>query len=92
MAVLAYVCCEFPDTKLSIILLPSVTFSAGMAIKCIMGLDLAGLIMGWKVFDHAAHLGGALVGVMWGTYGREYLWPKRELILQEYHKLRMARK
>lgn len=90
MAVLAYVCTEFPDTKLSIILLPAVTFSAGMAIKCIMGLDLAGLLLGWKVFDHAAHLGGACLGVLWGTYGREYLWPKREAILQEYHKLRMA--
>lgn len=89
MAILAYVCTEFPDTKLSIILIPSLTFSAGMAIKCIMGLDLAGLIMGWKVFDHAAHLGGACLGVVWGIYGRE-LWAKRELILKEYHKLRMS--
>lgn len=63
MAILAYVCTEFPDTKLNIILLPTFTFSAGMAIKFIMGLDVAGLLLGWKVFDHAAHLGGALLGV-----------------------------
>lgn len=63
MGILAYICTEYPDIKLSIILLPTLTFSAGMAIKCIVGLDLTGLIMGWKVFDHAAHLGGALLGM-----------------------------
>lgn len=90
MGILAYVCSEFPDTKLSIILIPTLTFSAGMAIKCIMGLDLAGLIMGWKVFDHAAHLGGALLGMFWSYYGTQHVWPKREAILREYHKLRMS--
>lgn len=63
MAILGYVCTQFPDTQLSIIFLPTFTFGAGTAIKCIMGMDLAGLIMGWKIFDHAAHLGGALLGV-----------------------------
>jgi hypothetical protein len=29
-----------------------------------MGIDAAGVVMGWKLFDHAAHLGGALFG-MW---------------------------
>lgn len=38
-------------------------FSAGLAIKCIMGLDLVGLLLGWRYFDHAAHLGGALFGL-----------------------------
>ena len=26
-------------------------------------LDAAGLVLGWKLFDHAAHLGGALFGM-----------------------------
>lgn len=63
MAVLAYVCTQYPDTQLSIILLPMWTFSAGTAIKFIVGLDLAGVLMGWKFFDHAAHLGGAAFGM-----------------------------
>jgi len=29
-----------------------------------MTLDVVGCILGWKYFDHAAHLGGALFG-MW---------------------------
>lgn len=33
------------------------------AIKAIMALDTAGVIFGWKIFDHAAHLGGALCGM-----------------------------
>jgi len=28
-----------------------------------MALDVVGCILGWKYFDHAAHLGGALFGV-----------------------------
>lgn len=33
------------------------------ALKAIVALDTAGLIMGWRFFDHAAHLGGALFGM-----------------------------
>lgn len=63
MAILAYVCTQYPETQLSILFLPGITFPAGTAIKFVMGLDLAGCIMGWKFFDHAAHLGGALFGM-----------------------------
>lgn len=63
MGILAYVCTKYPDTELGILFLPMVTFSAGSAIKVLMGVDLAGCILGWRMFDHAAHLGGALVGM-----------------------------
>lgn len=32
-------------------------------LKAIIAMDTAGLVLGWKFFDHAAHLGGALFGV-----------------------------
>jgi rhomboid-like protein len=63
MAILGYVCTQYPDTKLGIILLPIFTFSAGAAIKVIVGIDTAGVLLGWKFFDHAAHLGGAACGM-----------------------------
>lgn len=63
MAILGYVCTQYPETQLSIIFLPMYTFSAGVAIKFIMGIDLAGLLLGWRYFDHAAHLGGVLFGL-----------------------------
>lgn len=88
MAILAFVCAKYPDTQLSILFLPMYTFSAGAAIKVIMGLDLAGVILGWRFFDHAAHLGGAAFGLFWCYYGSQHLWPKREHLIGQWHKLR----
>ncbi|XP_053692509.1 presenilins-associated rhomboid-like protein, mitochondrial [Sabethes cyaneus] len=88
MAVLAYVCYQYPDTQLSIVFLPMYTFSAGAAIKVIMGIDLTGVLLGWKVFDHAAHLGGALFGLFWAFYGSQRVWPMREHFVGYWHELR----
>lgn len=90
MAILGYVCTQYPDTKLGIIFLPFFTFPAETAIKFIVGFDLVGLIMGWKIFDHAAHLGGAACGIAWCYWGNEYIWQKREGLLHHWHKLRGA--
>ncbi|XP_017959479.1 presenilins-associated rhomboid-like protein, mitochondrial isoform X1 [Drosophila navojoa] len=90
MTVLAYVCAQYPDTQLSILFLPTVTFSAGAAIKVIMGIDFAGCVMGWKFFDHAAHLGGALFGIFWANYGAQ-VWAKRISLLNYYHELRRTK-
>lgn len=35
-------------------------------------LDLVGLLRGWRLFDHAAHLGGAF-------FGLAYFWKGAEL-------------
>lgn len=88
MAILGYVCTQYPDTKLGIIFLPFLTFSAGSAIKVIVGLDLAGVLLGWRIFDHAAHLGGAACGIAWSYWGNHYLWHNREPLLQYWHNLR----
>lgn len=63
MAVLGYICTQYEDSQLSILFLPMLTFKAGTAIKFILGIDVAGCVLGWKLFDHAAHLGGALFGM-----------------------------
>lgn len=88
MAILAYVCSHYPDTKLSILFIPQFQFSAGSAIQFIMAFDLAGIILRWRMFDHAAHLGGALVGLFWSYYGQQNLWPLREHFVGYYHQLR----
>ncbi|CAH2099986.1 unnamed protein product [Euphydryas editha] len=88
MSVLSYVCMQYPETKLSIIFLPMYTFAAGAAIKVIMSIDLAGVILGWKFFDHAAHLGGALFGMAWCFWGNSHIWGNRDKFLQYYHNLR----
>lgn len=88
MGILAFVCVQYPDTQLGIIFLPMLTFSAGAAIKVLVGIDLAGCILGWKFFDHAAHLGGALTGLFWYFVGVNHIWPKRVPIQQYWHQLR----
>ncbi|XP_053601402.1 presenilin-associated rhomboid-like protein, mitochondrial isoform X3 [Plodia interpunctella] len=88
MSVLSYVCVQYPDTRLSIIFLPMYTFAAGTAIKAIMCMDLTGVLLGWKFFDHAAHLGGALFGIAWCHWGSTHIWGKRDKFLQYYHAMR----
>lgn len=57
MMVLAAVCTKIPEGRLAIISLQMFTFTAGNALKVIMAMDTAGMIMGWKCFDHAVHPG-----------------------------------
>lgn len=88
MAMVSYICFHNPEEKLYILFLPFFTFQAGAAIKAIMAFDAAGLIFSWKFLDHAAHLGGALLGIAWYQWGNRYIWQKREPILEKWHEFR----
>lgn len=88
MTILAAVCTKIPEAKLAIIFLPMFTFTAGSALKVILALDSVGLILGWKFFDHAAHLGGALFGIWYALYGHELIWKKREPFVKIWHDFR----
>ncbi|XP_026229646.1 presenilins-associated rhomboid-like protein, mitochondrial [Anabas testudineus] len=88
MAVLASVCTTVPEAKLGILFLPMVTFTAGHALKALVAIDTAGLILGWRLFDHAAHLGGALFGVWYVSYGYKLIWRKREPLVKLWHTMR----
>ncbi|XP_057288960.1 presenilins-associated rhomboid-like protein, mitochondrial isoform X1 [Pezoporus wallicus] len=88
MTVLAAVCTKMPEAKLAIIFLPMFTFTAGSALKAIIAFDSAGLALGWRLFDHAAHLGGALFGMWYVTYGHELIWKNREPLVKAWHEMR----
>ncbi|XP_074545396.1 presenilin-associated rhomboid-like protein A, mitochondrial [Halichoeres trimaculatus] len=88
MAVLAAVCVKVPEAKLGIIFLPMVTFTAGNALKALIAIDTAGLILGWRLLDHAAHLGGALFGIWYVAYGHKLIWRKREPLVKLWHDMR----
>ncbi|XP_060226047.1 presenilin-associated rhomboid-like protein, mitochondrial isoform X2 [Meriones unguiculatus] len=62
--------------------------SLGAALKAIIAMDTAGMILGWKFFDHAAHLGGALFGIWYITYGHELIWKNREPLVKIWHEIR----
>ncbi|KAG9278806.1 presenilins-associated rhomboid-like protein, mitochondrial [Astyanax mexicanus] len=88
MTILAAVCTKMPEVKLGIIFLPMISFTAGNALKAIMALDTAGLVLGWRMLDHAAHLGGALFGVWYISYGHSLIWRRREPLVKFWHDLR----
>ncbi|XP_014218153.1 presenilins-associated rhomboid-like protein, mitochondrial [Copidosoma floridanum] len=92
MGILAFICTQYPDTRLNIILLPQFTFSAGAAIKSLMAMDTAGCVFGWRFFDHAAHLGGAFFGIFWQQWGIENIWRKRAPVLTQWHEFRHGTK
>ncbi|XP_060690936.1 presenilin-associated rhomboid-like protein, mitochondrial [Hemiscyllium ocellatum] len=88
MTVLAAVCSKMPEAKLAIILLPMFTFTASSALKAIIAMDTTGLILGWRFFDHAAHLGGAIFGIWYIFYGHELIWKNREPLVKMWHDMR----
>lgn len=59
-----------PDSQAGILFIPGIQFKMNELVPALAALDLVGLIRGWQMFDHAAHLGGALAGYLWWTYGR----------------------
>ncbi|KRZ05909.1 Presenilins-associated rhomboid-like protein, mitochondrial [Trichinella zimbabwensis] len=79
LAMLMYTCCKIPDAKLTIVFLPFLTFTASQAIIMVVGFDVAGLLFRWRLFDHAAHLGGSFFGILYAMYG-EALWERRGVV------------
>ncbi|KHN80036.1 Presenilins-associated rhomboid-like protein, mitochondrial [Toxocara canis] len=63
LAVLAYTCTRVPDARLQIVFIPALNFSAQSAVIGLVIFDLAGLVLRFRLFDHAAHLGGTLFGI-----------------------------
>ncbi|XP_051943260.1 presenilins-associated rhomboid-like protein, mitochondrial isoform X2 [Hippocampus zosterae] len=88
MAVVAVACSKVPDAKLSVIFLPMVMFTAGNVLKAVVALDMAGLLLGWQMFDHAAHIGGALFGIWYVMYGHKLIWGKRDSVVKMWHSIR----
>ena len=81
-----------PDTQLSILFLPMITFSAGLGIRMMMVADCAGMVLRWRYLDHAAHLGGMLFGVAWAHWGASSVWAGREGLVTAWHNLRTRNK
>merc|ERR1712037_66753 len=63
-----------PDSTLQIIFLPMVKFTAATGLKALVTIDTLGLLLRWRMFDHAAHLAGLGFGVAWCYLGNPLLW------------------
>ncbi|KAG8748413.1 hypothetical protein FRC10_005960 [Ceratobasidium sp. 414] len=68
----------FPDANVSLIFLPFVSLPIGAGVGGMVCLDIIGIIRGWRMFDHWAHLGGAVFGVAYYNYGANFWdWVRR---------------
>jgi len=68
----------FPDAQISLIFLPLMTFPITYGFGAMVALDVFGILKGWALFDHYAHLGGATFGALYYMYGEEvWEWFRR---------------
>ncbi|EYC25888.1 hypothetical protein Y032_0011g1443 [Ancylostoma ceylanicum] len=74
LGMLGYTCMKIPEARLKIVFVPGFDFSAQSAIIGILLFDLAGLLFRFRMFDHAAHLGGTLFGVFYALIGDDLVW------------------
>jgi len=57
-----------PETNISLIFLPMFSFPITLGFAGMVGLDILGIVRGWRAFDHWAHLGGAVAGTAYFYY------------------------
>ncbi|WWD19890.1 hypothetical protein CI109_104359 [Kwoniella shandongensis] len=79
-AALTMTACAYPESSVGIIFIPFIKLPIGLGVAGMVGLDLLGLIRGWRLFDHVAHLSGALFGFAYYAWGREaWAWTRKQL-------------
>ncbi|CAG8644899.1 16248_t:CDS:2, partial [Cetraspora pellucida] len=62
---------EYPEASVYLIFLPFFPIKLGYALPALMAFDLFGIISGMRMFDHFAHLAGAIFGILYSKYGPE---------------------
>ncbi|RWS30155.1 presenilins-associated rhomboid-like protein: mitochondrial isoform X1, partial [Leptotrombidium deliense] len=87
-AIFALFATTYPNANLQIVLIPNFTFTAEKGLIGAMCLDFVGMLFNWKIFDHASHFGGALFGLWYAKWGRNFLRNNRIKLAQKWHDLR----
>lgn len=88
LGVIGSTCILNPDLRISILFLPFFSFTAQNALIGIIGLDLVGLLSGWRLFDHAGHLGGTLFGLLYATHGHKVYKEYCKKVARIYNRIR----
>ncbi|KIH62648.1 peptidase, S54 family [Ancylostoma duodenale] len=86
LGMLGYTCMKIPEARLKIVFVPGFDFSAQSAIIGILLFDLAGLLFRFRMFDHAAHLGGTLFGVFYALIGDDLVWNSYGSIIERAYR------
>ncbi|KAI1788140.1 hypothetical protein LXA43DRAFT_1026357 [Ganoderma leucocontextum] len=72
-ALFAVTALGFPDAEVTLIIPPWFPINIQTGFFALVAIDTLGVLRGWKLFDHFAHLGGALFGAFWYKYGAD-IW------------------
>ncbi|OQR77879.1 presenilins-associated rhomboid protein [Tropilaelaps mercedesae] len=88
MGIVGLVCSAVPDARLSIVFLPMLTFTAGNAIKALLVFDAAGIALRWRLFDHAAHIGGLLFGIGFAMGGHAVAAQYQKSVFEKWRQIR----
>ncbi|KAJ1864816.1 hypothetical protein LPJ73_000184 [Coemansia sp. RSA 2703] len=78
----------FPQAKIALIFLPFLPFTIAQGFPALMAYDFLGAVLGWRTFNHVAHLGGGLYGIAY----MEWCASQWERLVQFAGRLQMARK
>ncbi|CAI4224568.1 unnamed protein product [Auanema sp. JU1783] len=85
LGLLGYVCMKIPDARLKIVFIPNFDFSAQSAIYGVLLFDILGLVFRFRLFDHAAHLGGTLFGMFYAMYGEHLIWEQYGGLVERWY-------
>ncbi|KAI0766644.1 hypothetical protein BD413DRAFT_480888 [Trametes elegans] len=77
-AMLAITTLGFPDAEITLVIPPWFPINIQTGFAAIVALDVVGILRGWRLFDHYAHLGGAAFGMFWYEYGAQIWYTVRE--------------
>jgi rhomboid-like protein len=75
---------QHPEAQVHLVFLPTTAIQIGHGLIGLMALDLIGAIRGWQMFDHVAHLSGALTGLAYMQSGRELIWANLQRTLRQW--------
>ncbi|RHZ61651.1 hypothetical protein Glove_346g139 [Diversispora epigaea] len=82
-ACLSLVAVEFPEASVFLIFLPFFPIKIIHALPALIAFDIFGIISGKTIFDHVAHLSGALFGLYYSQYGKE-LYKEAAIALRKF--------
>eukprot|EP00052_Salpingoeca_macrocollata_P011726 m.90632 g.90632 ORF g.90632 m.90632 type:complete len:316 (+) comp18175_c0_seq2:93-1040(+) len=81
-----FMAAKYPDVKFSIVFAPFLEFTSQQMLYGVLAFDIAGLVLGWRSLDHAAHLGGLLFGLWHAYYGEEMYRKSRQAVVNTTRK------
>ncbi|CAG8482043.1 12120_t:CDS:10 [Acaulospora morrowiae] len=81
-ACLSVVAVEYPNMSVALIFLPFLPIKISYALSALVAFDLFGIFSGMRMFDHFAHLSGAIFGIVYNKFGKEQYWKIAEALKQ----------